>query len=122
MKAMDELFAGEATARARPDRGRTTTGRGGAGFGDSLATWLSAETSAPIDSREPSARLHTGSSFSSGDPPYAPVSKTGTTSVRYSSWELTAESPDIGIEALNLHMGSWFPYEYDLKVPWEHAR
>lgn len=31
--------------------------------------------------REPSACLHRGSSFSSVDPPYAPVSKTGTTSL-----------------------------------------
>jgi len=31
--------------------------------------------------REPSACLHAGSSFSSGDPPCAPVSETGTTSV-----------------------------------------
>ncbi|WP_258052464.1 helix-turn-helix domain-containing protein [Mesorhizobium sp. INR15] len=30
--------------------------------------------------RKPSACLHTGSSSSSGDPPYAPVSKSGTTS------------------------------------------
>ncbi|WP_416193648.1 restriction endonuclease subunit S [Nitrobacter sp. TKz-YC01] len=32
-------------------------------------------------SRKSSACLHTGSSFSSGDPPYAPVSETGTTSI-----------------------------------------
>src|SRR5690606_33719689 len=31
--------------------------------------------------RKPSACLHAGSSFPSGDPPYAPVSETGTTSV-----------------------------------------
>src|SRR5690606_31877393 len=31
--------------------------------------------------REPSACLHAGSSFSSENPPYAPVSKTGTTSI-----------------------------------------
>src|SRR5690606_25530675 len=31
---------------------------------------------------KPSACLHAGSSFPLGDPPYAPVSKTGTTSVR----------------------------------------
>src|SRR5690606_8961352 len=30
--------------------------------------------------RKPSACLHAGSSFPSGDPPYAPVSETGTTS------------------------------------------
>ncbi|MDK8873053.1 hypothetical protein, partial [Paracoccus sp. SSJ] len=30
--------------------------------------------------RKPSACLHAGSSFSSVDPPYAPVSETGTTS------------------------------------------
>src|SRR5690606_1540780 len=30
---------------------------------------------------KPSACLHAGSSFPSGDPPYAPVSETGTTSV-----------------------------------------
>src|SRR5690606_37209083 len=32
--------------------------------------------------RKPSACLHAGSSFSSEDPPYAPVSETGTTSRR----------------------------------------
>jgi hypothetical protein len=39
---------------------------------------------------------------------------------RYGSWELTAESPDIGIDALKLRKGSRFVYEYDLNVPWEH--
>src|SRR5690606_34273892 len=33
--------------------------------------------------RKPSACLHAGSSFPSGDPPYAPVSETGTTSKRH---------------------------------------
>lgn len=40
--------------------------------------------------------------------------------VRYGSWELTAESPDIGLDTLNLRKGSRFLYEYDLNVPWEH--
>lgn len=39
---------------------------------------------------------------------------------RYGSWELTAESPGIGIDALKLRKGSRFLYEYDLNVPWEH--
>lgn len=40
--------------------------------------------------------------------------------VRYGSWELTAELPDIKIETLKLRTGSRFLYEYDLNVPWEH--
>ena len=40
--------------------------------------------------------------------------------VRYGSWQLTAGSPDIGIDALRLRSGSRFLYEYDLNVPWEH--
>lgn len=40
--------------------------------------------------------------------------------VRYGSWELTAEPPDIGLDALRLRRGSRFSYEYDLTVPWEH--
>ncbi|WP_454011373.1 plasmid pRiA4b ORF-3 family protein [Aquamicrobium terrae] len=40
--------------------------------------------------------------------------------VRYGSWELTAESPDIGFDTLKLHGGSRFLYEYDLNIPWEH--
>ncbi|WP_245295193.1 plasmid pRiA4b ORF-3 family protein [Manganibacter manganicus] len=40
--------------------------------------------------------------------------------VRYGSWELTAEPPDIGLDALKLRTGSRFLYEYDLNVPWEH--
>lgn len=34
--------------------------------------------------------------------------------VRYGSWQLTAGSPDIGIDALRLRSGSRFLYEYDL--------
>lgn len=40
--------------------------------------------------------------------------------VRYGSWELTAESPDIGLDALKLRTGSRLLYEYDLNVPWDH--
>ncbi|WP_274630962.1 IS1096 element passenger TnpR family protein [Arvimicrobium flavum] len=40
--------------------------------------------------------------------------------VCYGSWELTAESPDIGLNALKLRKGSRFLYEYDLNVPWGH--
>lgn len=40
--------------------------------------------------------------------------------VRYGSWELTAQSPDIGLDALKLRKGSRILYEYDLNVPWEH--
>ncbi|WP_245452172.1 plasmid pRiA4b ORF-3 family protein, partial [Mesorhizobium waimense] len=40
--------------------------------------------------------------------------------VRYGSWELTAESPDIGLDTLKLRKGSRLLYEYDLNVPWEH--
>ncbi|MCG8274564.1 plasmid pRiA4b ORF-3 family protein [Aquamicrobium sp. NLF2-7] len=40
--------------------------------------------------------------------------------VRYGSWELNAESPDIGLDALKLRTGSRFLYEYDLNVPWDH--
>lgn len=40
--------------------------------------------------------------------------------VRYGSWELTAETPDIGLDTLKLRRGSRFLYEYDLNVPWEH--
>ncbi|WP_245450315.1 plasmid pRiA4b ORF-3 family protein [Chelatococcus asaccharovorans] len=40
--------------------------------------------------------------------------------VRYGSWELSAESPDIGLDALKLRKGSRFLYEYDLNIPWEH--
>lgn len=37
--------------------------------------------------------------------------------VRYGSWELTAESADIVLDALKLRKGSRFSYEYDLNIP-----
>lgn len=40
--------------------------------------------------------------------------------VCYGSWELSAESADIVLDALKLRKGSRFLYEYDLNIPWEH--
>ncbi|WFU07277.1 plasmid pRiA4b ORF-3 family protein (plasmid) [Rhizobium sp. CB3171] len=40
--------------------------------------------------------------------------------VRYGSWELTAESADIVLDDLKLRKASRFLYEYDLNIPWEH--
>ena len=39
---------------------------------------------------------------------------------RYGSFELSASSPDVTIEGLQLRKGARFTYEYDLNVCWRH--
>jgi hypothetical protein len=40
--------------------------------------------------------------------------------VCYGSWELSAESANVVLDALKLRKGGRFLYEYDLNIPWEH--
>lgn len=70
---------------------------------------------------KPSACLHTGSSFSSDDPPYAPVSKTGTTSLRRATQPIDSDLAGLHLTPafasglarqklgnyLKFHYGSW---------------
>ena len=39
---------------------------------------------------------------------------------RYGSWELSASSPDVTLEALRFRKRARFLYEYDLNTPWRH--
>ena len=39
---------------------------------------------------------------------------------RYGSWELSASSPDVTLEAMWLRKGARFAYDYDLNIPWRH--
>ncbi|MBA8903069.1 plasmid pRiA4b ORF-3 family protein [Phyllobacterium sp. P30BS-XVII] len=39
---------------------------------------------------------------------------------RFGSWELSAKSPDVTLDELQLRKGIRFRYEYDLNIPWEH--
>jgi hypothetical protein len=38
----------------------------------------------------------------------------------YGSWELSASSPEVTLDALRLRKGARFTYEYDLNIPWRH--
>ena len=40
--------------------------------------------------------------------------------IRYSSWEVSARSPEVTLESLRLRRGARFVYEYDLNIPWRH--
>ena len=39
---------------------------------------------------------------------------------RYGSWELSASSPDVTLEAMRLRKGARIAYDYDLNIPWRH--